>query len=260
MMRMWRLFALAVLLLGISGVARLYWGGFAWKSGLSNDAIVVLFVGLMAFLAVMIQIEEDRTKRFEDQESEKKAVATALLFEIDGFYATYLRQPRDLLMRKDVAKDALPRFASIGPNQFPIYCGNASKIGDLLTDCVLGAVGFVRVADSILSNLIDYASSLERAQQAGRVVTGDADFATIIDFRGPGVVARIQLGRIKDVLPEAIKAAYLVCHALCQFAGVPFEYPRVTVAAEGASVNEIGASLSAEHGGSSSQSTNAKKN
>jgi hypothetical protein len=256
---MWRVIALAVLLLGIAGVLRLYWGGFVWKSGLSNDAIVVLFVGLIAFLAVMIQIEEDRTRRLEDQESETKAVATALLFEIDGFYATYLRQPRELLMGKDVAKDALPRFASIGPNQFPVYRGNASNIGGLPVECVLGLVGFFQQADSILSNLADYASTLERQRRFRLEASTRRTLDNVLVLNVEESLARTQLGRIKSVLPEAIKAAHLICHTLCEFVGVPFEYPAVTVAAERLSVDKIGDSLLEENSGSAAQPAHAEK-
>lgn len=239
MMRMWRLIALAVLLLGIAGILRLYWGGFVWKSGLSNDAIVVLFVGLIAFLAVMIQIEEDRIKGFEGQERERKAVATALLFEIDGFCSTYLCQPRDLLTGKGVAADALPKFTSIGPNQFPIYRGNASKVGELPTDCVLAPVGFFQQADSILSNLSDYSSTLERQRRMRLGASTRTTTDNILDLKMEESLARMQLGRIKSVLPEAIKAAYLICHTLCEFAGVPFEYPPITVARERLSIDKI---------------------
>lgn len=59
-------------------------------------------------------------------------------------------------------------------------------------------------------------------------------------------LARIQLDRIKNALPEAVKFTYLVCHRLCQFAGVSFQYPHITVAAERLSIDEIAASLSTE--------------
>lgn len=109
---------------------------------LTLDGLMTLIAGLVAFLAVMIQIcssskqlrDQMKSQHKAEQEEQKrhmKAVATALLFEIDGFYATYLRQSRDRLEKMDLEKDGLPQMASFGPNLFPVYHGNARKIGEL---------------------------------------------------------------------------------------------------------------------------------
>jgi hypothetical protein len=140
----------------------------------SGDGILAFGGGALALLGVWWsnhqsvrnlekQLEGERNARAEETERQKKAVATALLFEIDGFCATYLCQPREFMKGKDVAKDPLPRFASIGPDRFPVFHSNASKIGELPTNYVLALVGFFRQADSIVSNLADYVSSLDRA-------------------------------------------------------------------------------------------------
>jgi hypothetical protein len=80
----------------------------------------------------------------------------------------------------------------------------------------------------------------------GGKVFARRNFDSIMDRSVRESLARTQLDRITGVQPEAIKAAYLVCHMLCEFAGVPFEYPMITVAKEKLSVNGIKALLSEE--------------
>jgi len=191
-----------------------------------------------------------------EADRQKKAVATALLFEIDGFCATYLCQPRDFLKGRDVARDPLPRFASIGPNRFPVFHGNASKIGELPTDCVLALVGFFRLADSVVSNLADYASSLDRARDFEHAPRDVADPWVLSGAHE--APARVQLGRIKNVLPEAIKGGYSICEMLCKFTGVPFEWPPISLAQETQSVDGTRGPQPDEGSGLSQQQINAQ--
>jgi hypothetical protein len=231
-----------------------------WCKGFTPDGIMTLIAGVLAFAAVQWQMWDQRRTLRQEQERQNRAVATAILFEIDSFYAVYLRQPRDFLAGKDIEKDELPRFTLIGPNPFPVYRGNTGKIGELLVECVHALVGFFQQADSILSNLSDYSSTLERQRRMRFEASTRRTLDNTLDLKMEESLARKQLGRIKGVLPEAIKAAYLVCHVLCQFADVPFEYPTVTVAAEKLSVDQIKDSLLGRNSGSQAQPADAKKN
>jgi len=230
-----------------------------------------LFAAATGFLAILFQVRsasrqlreqlaEQHQASAAESERQKKAVATLLLFEIDGFYATYLRGPRDPLERKRLETDELPQIASIGPNLFPVYRGNTSRIGEFPTYCVQAVVGFFQQADSIVSNLVDYAWSLERDRQLRPTMLDERDLRTIKEYRSQRALAWTQLDRIAAALPEAIKLAYLVCHALCQFAGIPFRCPPINVAAENLSASEIGASLSVRKPESSPKQGDAKKN
>jgi hypothetical protein len=159
--RFWQIIALVILIAGLLGIVQVSRGDVHWKNEVGIEGLIALFAAVIAFVALMIQLEEERNAKTEERERQNNAVARAILFEVDGFCATYLSQPRDLLMQKDINIDRLPRFASVGPNQFPVYRGNAGRIGELPTECVLATVGFFRVADSILSNLVDYTISLD---------------------------------------------------------------------------------------------------
>jgi hypothetical protein len=230
-----------------------------------------LFAAATGFLAVLFQIRsasrqlrEQLADRHQasaaESERQKKAVATLLLFEIDGFYATYLRGPRDLLERKRLETDELPQIVSIGSNLFPVYRGNTSRIGELPLYCVQAVVGFFQQADSIVSNLVDYAWSLERDRQLRSTMLDETDLRTIREYRSLRGLAWTQLDRITGALPEAIKVAFLVCHALCQFAGIPFRCPPITVAEEKLPTNEIAVSLSVKKPESSPEQGDAKEN
>jgi hypothetical protein len=230
-----------------------------------------LFAAATGFFAILFQVRsasrqlreqlaEQHQASAAESERQRKAVATLLLFEIDGFYATYLRGPRDLLERKRLETDELPQIAPIGPNLFPVYRGNTSKIGELPIYCVQAVVGFFQQADSIVSNLVDYAWSLERDRQFRSTMLDERDLRTIREYRSLRGLAWTQLDRITGALPEAIKLAYLVCHALCQFAGIPFRCPPITVAAEKLSTNEIAVSSSVKKPEGSPERGDAKKN
>jgi hypothetical protein len=236
----------------------------------SGDGLLAFAGGALALLGVwwsnhqsvknlQKQLEAERKARTEETERQKKAVATALLFEIDGFYATYLRRPRDLLIEKEAAQDALPQFASIGPDQFPIYRGNASKVGELPTECVRALVGFFQRAESIVSSLVDYASSLDRARE---VESREASQPSNIRSGSPfyKTLAGMQLATIQKVLPETIKGAHRVCSILCPLAGVPFKWPPITVAQEKLSPDEIEATALEENCETSLRPADAKKN
>jgi hypothetical protein len=144
---MWRWIALAVLLLGIAGILRLYFGGFVWKNGLSLETTVVLFVGLLAFLAVMVQVEAERYARAEEAERQKRGIATAILFEIDSFRTVELDFVEEGLACRDAAGADLPtvfHFPRLGlrTNISEVYKGVAPILGSLDAHSVSAIVRF----------------------------------------------------------------------------------------------------------------------
>ena len=224
-----------------------------FEAKLTLDGLMTLFAGLIAFAAVIIQIrsssgqlrDQIRAQRDadrEEQERQKKAVATAILFEIDGFYRAYLRDPRDLLARIGSTKDSLPGIRLAVFNPFPVYVGNSSKIGELDVEKVQGVVHFYGVATSYLSILQDYKNSLERVDRAKFVSMtprGSGDFSSLADE----AEARLNLRHVKEALPELIKFTWLVCHKLCGFTDVKFEFPIIGVAAEQISIQDFTTSV-----------------
>jgi hypothetical protein len=221
-----------------------------FEAKLTLDGLMTLVAGVIAFVAVIIQVRSSskqlhdqmkaqRDAERQEQDRQKKAVATALLFEIDGFYAAYLRQLRDLLEGKEIRRDTLPHIMSLPPDMFPVFNGNADRIGELPTDCVLAIVGFFREAGRIVSTFNDYESSLERADQIQSRILNAADIPSQRARDNQVRLAFTQLALIKKGLPEVISLTYLVCETLCKITGVPFEYPTITVADEDLSADRI---------------------
>jgi hypothetical protein len=230
MMRMWKLIALTVLLLGIAAIIRLYWGGFVWKSALSNDTIVVLFLGVIAFLAVMIQIEEDRNRRRDKREWHKRAVARLVLCEIDEFYRRHIRDAQISLESIDPGTvDPLPLIKPVETNAFPVYYANSVQLADLDQATLANVMAFYNVARGQQSTAQAYHDHVESVHRGEKDEIQEE-------------AARAMLRQLKEPLPLITELTFLVCHQLCEIGKVPFEAPAIAVAAEtavGARIEEL---------------------
>ena len=230
---------------------------FSWK--LSLDGLMTLIAGFIAFAAVIIQIrsssrqlqkqlEAQREAQLAEEKRQNRAVANAILFEIDDFYRFHLRDPRNFLDAIDPQKDKLPGIGSVGPSPFPVYCGNAAKIGELDVGNVEAIVHFYAAASSYLSILQEYKASMERAERGkflSMIGRGTQDLSALADEAD----ARMHLGRMKGALPELIRFTWLVCHQLCEFTDITFEFPRIGVAAEQLSIKDFKIPSKAKEGG-----------
>jgi hypothetical protein len=210
-----------------------------WHKGFTPDGVMTLIAGVLAFAAVQWQIWDQRRAAHREQDRQKRAVATALLFEIDGFYRSYLRDPRKFWAHIDPKKDALPGVRSVGENPFPVYGGNASKIGELENYNVQGIVHFYGEANSYLSMLRDYRNALEAISYLATSLS-----ITQRSSEGPPWLvregeARAHLSRLKQAVPELIKFAWLVCYYLCRDTGTEFKFPTIGVAAEPLSIKDF---------------------
>ncbi|MFQ5662810.1 MAG: hypothetical protein ACE5HL_03150 [Terriglobia bacterium] len=208
---------------------------------LTLDGVATLTAGVIAFVAIMLQIRSsrravekqlnaDRQARVEEQERQKLAVAKAVLFEIDAFYRYHLRDPRVFLANTDVLKADLPGVKSVAPHPFPVYYGNTGFVGRLDDEGVQAIVEFLAAAQSHLATARDYKSSMERFLRGDNPATAEVE-------------ARTYLSQMKNALPEMIKLAYIVCFKLCKLTGVPFEHPKIAVAGEPLTMEKIAASL-----------------
>ena len=216
MMKMWRFIALAVLLLGTAGITRLYCVGFVWKNGLSVETTVVLFAGLLAFLAVMIQVEAEWNARADEREGQKRAVAAAILFEIDHFYFYHVgeawRYVEEALRGRE-----LPEVARIPCPLFSVYQGNAGRLGDLPNEVVRAVVDFYSKAAQFLAIREDYRGEHERHLD--------------LPFEHPdNRKAIILCGNARDFLLGLARAAYSACEKLCGVAELDFKPPGIAVA------------------------------
>jgi hypothetical protein len=109
---------------------------------LTLDGVMTLIAGLIAFVAVIIQIrlssselkkqlDADREVRKGEEERLKRAVTTAILLEIESVYLLLIEQLRGATF----ADQPLP-------TSFPVFEGNAGQLGLLHQETVAAVVRF----------------------------------------------------------------------------------------------------------------------
>jgi len=161
------------------------------------------------------------------------AVTRAILFEIDTFYRYHFRDPRRFLQGVDPRDCELPVVKSLQPDPFPVYQGNTARLGELDEEAAESVIRFYEGARSYVLTLRGYAAARERYLRGENAEVSETE-------------ARTLLSQTKDTLPELTKLTYLVCSQLCRLTGVAFESPRIAVAAEKLSTEEIARSLQAQ--------------
>jgi len=214
--------------------------GFSWPSleaKLSWDGLLTFFGGLRAFYVIWRQTRHaDRglaaqlaaAKEADDREKSRRiqSVAKAILFEIDDFYRYALRDPANFLQQIDPQRSPLPSLKPTSTTPFPVFNANADKIGEMDNECAEAIIHFYGVADSFLRTMEQYRTA------ADRIITGGHNLSLNAE-------ARTCLSHMKESLPEIVRFTFLVCRLLCERTGMSFEWPRVAVAAEPLSLEEI---------------------
>jgi hypothetical protein len=183
--------------------------------------ILAFFAGLLAFFGIRSQIhhadaglqrqlDAEKKAREEASNAQRRAVATALLFEIDSQYVSNVR---DILKSFD-EQDAMPALTSTGPDPFPVYVGNANMLGSLPA--------------SLVEVIVNYYGDLR-------------DYVAVIDEYAHGYEMHLQgntIGRslMKSLVPKIksdgaaiIQLTYTICGLLCDFAGTAFSCPPIRV-------------------------------
>jgi uncharacterized protein YjeT (DUF2065 family) len=198
------------------------------EAKLTLDGLMTLVAGIIAFVAVIIQIrssshqvrDQIRAQRDAEQaerERQKKAIATALLFEIDDFYRYHVRGAYDRLDGKARSRE-LPEVVRIPQSRFAVYEGNTPRLGELPHDLVEAVVHFYSKAEHLFAMREDYRAERER---------GPANI-----LLPQGTKAFTLMGHIRDFLPGLTLAAYIACEGLSGFADVKFEPLRIAIAGE----------------------------
>jgi len=199
-----------------------------WK--MTGDGILAFVGGAFAVIAVLLsnrrsrvnmerQLEVEKKTRSDELDRQKRAVAKAVLFEINNFYCYYVRDLQAFLKEKDVENCKPFGMKSISSNAFPIYRGNAITVGVLEDDIVGSIVEFYSGAEVYLGTLRDYRTESERYyREGGDEVTEEK--------------ARAFLKQIKLAGPEITKSVYVLCEKLCRLANVEFRAPTIPVAGE----------------------------
>jgi len=202
-----------------------------FEAKLTLDGLMTLIAGLIAFIAVIIQIRSSskqvqdqikaqRDAEREERERQKRAVASAILSEIDGTYRYLLRDVRDFLRQIDPDKvDLRTMLIKSFVARFPILDANAGKIGDLGEQAVASVVGFYSCTRAYLISVDNFALSRERWLEK-------PDDGLLED------TTREYLSHVKNTIPSLIWLAHEVSKELCGILSRKFESPWIAVAAE----------------------------
>jgi hypothetical protein len=202
-----------------------------WSKRFTPDGDLTLVAALIAFIAIIIQIRssskqvQDQIKAQRDAEREergrqKRVVASAILFEIDGLYRWLLRDVRDFLRDVDPEKEDVRLLDAkpAGTNPFVVFAANAGRIGELDEPIVENVVRFYMRAQASLYGIERYDKARERY-----LSQPSAEWADL---------AQQWLGNVKRGLPPLILIAYEVCQQLCAVLSIRFQALRIAVAAE----------------------------
>lgn len=197
-----------------------------FEAKLTLDGLMTLIAGLIAFIAVIIQIRSSsrqvreqitaqRDAEREEQKRQNLAVATAILFEIDNIYRSMIRGTGKTL-EGGSEQEFLVKPHSL---RFPIYEGNTSNLGRLPGDLVQNIVEYYGVALRHITTLQEYSASIMNAHEA----KGD------IDWKG---MASQYCDQIAKTSPWVKLHTYYVTRSLCEYTGIEFKSPTIAVAAE----------------------------
>ena len=183
---------------------------------LTLDGLMTLVAGIIAFMAVEHQIKVQRDASKQEDITRNRALAKAILFEIDSFYRLYIVDLPGGFAKKDPKADKLIGMKSISPDPFPIYHANAGKLGGLNEQTIAEVVRFYSFADAYIHTISEYKTQSERYYAGENPVVSEE-------------IARFYWGQLKDALPELVERAYTACLRLSQFSGIEFKTPLVMI-------------------------------
>lgn len=217
----------------------------AWPSlrpELTWDGLLTFVGGLLALLAIFYQVrhsdkglqkqlDAEAQSRRQGERARCRAVATALLFELDNFYRAYIRgladaigpKPGDVSGIHYVDSPFLPPLRKVPSDPFPVYKANAGAVGELPLEVTETVVRAYSAAQWVLDRRADYQLAREQSLQYGNE-------GSHFSF------ARQSLEELREVFRAAEGTLTQAAKALCKFTGTPFQIPMIASAeAEGPS-------------------------
>ena len=196
----------------------------------SGDGILAFAGGALALLGVWWsshqsiknlekQLEAERKVRAEETERQKRAVAKALLFEVDDFYSNHLMGVYDRYRSFDGSIEKLPGVTGMDRRPFAVYDGNTASLGAFSDEVVRSVVVFYDTARRHLSINRDYKELLREYQYGHHSPEA-------------GQEARQLFFYVRGSIPRLTRLSYEACMKLACLSGVPFRKDVVSVAGE----------------------------
>jgi len=158
------------------------------------------------------QLDTEKAGREEEHQRRAKAVATAILFEIDNIFRYLVRDVQEFFEHNRGALDFAGRLLDkrIEKMPFTVYESNAGVPGTLEGPLVQGVVSLYGGFAAYLTTLNYLSAATDRARAAS---LGDSRRAEVEMFAKQAM----------DTVPHLLKLAEEVCARLCEFTGVPRE-------------------------------------
>lgn len=166
------------------------------------------------------QLDAEKRAREDGQEAEKRALARALLFEIDHFYRSYL--PRALKVAQAARGKQMNSLATLAigePAPFDIYHANSGRLGGLGFETAVAVIRFYKIAEDLKDHVSGYGECLRR---------GDSICFT-----------DIFLNAIESVSQNLKVGALEACYWLCQTADLRIGSADIAVAGELTQIKEL---------------------
>jgi len=190
-----------------------------FEAKLTLDGLMTLIAGLIAFAAVQLQMWHQRRASRQEQENHKRAVAKALLFEVDDFYSNHLRGVYDHFRSFDGAIEKLPGVTGMAPRPFAVYDGNTESLGTLPDEVVRSVVVFYDTARRHLSMNRDYRELLREYQYGTHSPEAGQEASQLFFY-------------VRGSIPGLTRLSYEACMKLARLSYVPFRKDVVSVAGE----------------------------
>ena len=169
--------------------------------------MMTLAAGILAFAAVQLQMRDQRRTLREKQETQKRAIATGILYEIDSFFLLELEGVEKTLSLWDAASDPLPSSAFIRQNSFEIYRANSLLLGSLNPKSVSAIVKFYTMAGTYEALAREYEHFLDR------VYSG-------VNAKEFEKCARQRLKMLRDLIPQMKELTTNVSKAVAEDCGL----------------------------------------
>lgn len=190
-----------------------------WRKGFTPDGIMTLIAGVLAFAAVQWQMWHQRRTSRQEQENHKRAIAKALLFEVDDFYSNNLRGVYDHYRSFDGAIEKLPGVTGMDRRPFAVYDGNTASLGILSDEVVRSVVVFYDTARRHLSINRDFKELLREYQYGTHSPEAGQEASQLFFY-------------VRGSIPRLTRLSYEACMKLARLSDVPFRKDVVTVAGE----------------------------
>ena len=185
-----------------------------WSKGFTPDGIMTLIAGALAFAAVQWQMWHQRRTSRQEQENHKRAVAAALLSEIDCFYASHLDRRNELFEfweRTDTDRQSIEVFQTLAGKPFAVYESLAGELGGLDAVVARGIVVTYGLMGAFLEMLKRY--ERESSGTSGRVPASlELRDQVLKEMRKP----------IRQLAEQAVQSVVMICRLLCFLIGTDF--------------------------------------